>query len=57
MALVKCKECGTEVSESAKSCPKCGAAVYLQGFGRWLQIGLVLFALGIVMVQIVNKYG
>jgi RNA polymerase subunit RPABC4/transcription elongation factor Spt4 len=25
MALVKCKECGEQVSTSAKACPKCGA--------------------------------
>ncbi|HVW26425.1 MAG TPA: zinc-ribbon domain-containing protein [Polyangiaceae bacterium] len=25
MALVKCKDCGNEVSTSAKTCPKCGA--------------------------------
>lgn len=25
MALVKCKECGSEVSTKAKTCPKCGA--------------------------------
>jgi hypothetical protein len=25
MALIKCKECGNEVSSDAKSCPKCGA--------------------------------
>ena len=24
MALIACKECGTEVSSSAASCPKCG---------------------------------
>lgn len=24
MALVKCKECGTEMSDSASACPKCG---------------------------------
>ncbi len=24
MALIKCPECGTEVSENATSCPKCG---------------------------------
>lgn len=27
MALIKCKECGSEVSDSAKTCPKCGAPV------------------------------
>lgn len=25
MALVKCKECGTEISTAATACPKCGA--------------------------------
>ena len=24
MALIKCKECGTEISDQAKKCPKCG---------------------------------
>jgi len=27
MALMKCKECGTDVAKSAKTCPKCGAPV------------------------------
>lgn len=27
MALVKCKECGSEVSDKAQSCPKCGAPI------------------------------
>lgn len=27
MALITCKECGTEVSSTAKTCPKCGARV------------------------------
>jgi len=25
MALIACKDCKTEISSSAKSCPKCGA--------------------------------
>lgn len=29
MALMKCKECGNEVSTSAGACPKCGAPVVL----------------------------
>ena len=24
MALIKCKECGNEISDKASSCPKCG---------------------------------
>ena len=27
MALVQCKDCGNEVSDSAAACPKCGAPV------------------------------
>ena len=27
MALIKCKECGNQISDSAKSCPHCGATV------------------------------
>lgn len=27
MALVECKECGNEISDTAAACPKCGASV------------------------------
>ncbi|MEW8328174.1 MAG: zinc ribbon domain-containing protein [Candidatus Thiodiazotropha sp.] len=27
MALIDCKECGNQISDTAASCPKCGAAV------------------------------
>ena len=27
MALIKCSECGSEISETASACPRCGAAV------------------------------
>ena len=27
MALIKCSECGNEVSDRAKSCPKCGCPI------------------------------
>lgn len=27
MALIKCEECGNEISEEAKTCPKCGRRV------------------------------
>ena len=27
MALIKCKECGKEISDKAKSCPKCGCPI------------------------------
>lgn len=43
MALIKCHECGTEVSTEAKTCPKCGAKVKKpsSGAGTMLIIGLV----------------
>ena len=27
MALIKCSECGKEISDKAKSCPNCGSPV------------------------------
>ncbi len=43
MALIKCKECGTEVSSKAENCPKCGAKVANKtGCGTVLGIMLLL---------------
>ena len=56
MALVKCKECGGEVSKIAKSCPKCGAPVKKKGIGCGsLIIALiVLFVLFLVLGAILS---
>lgn len=50
MALIKCAECGNEVSDSAVSCPKCGAPVAKAPTGGARRVGcltsaLVIFAL------------
>ena len=29
MALIHCRECGSQISDKAKSCPKCGAPVFV----------------------------
>lgn len=51
MALIKCKECGKEVSTSAKNCPSCGAPVKKTlGYG-----GLILIAIIIFVAYQVNK--
>lgn len=43
MALVKCKECGEEVSNKAKSCPKCGAkAPKKTSLLTWLVLSLII---------------
>lgn len=39
MALITCKECGNAVSDSAKTCPKCGVRVRSGGkVWKWLLI-------------------
>ncbi len=56
MALIKCVECGNEVSTTAKTCPKCGAKVTVPsifnqpvkfdkpiGVGRWAMALVVFF--------------
>lgn len=44
MALIVCKDCGTDVSTSAKACPTCGAKVPKVKWWIWIPLGLaVLF--------------
>jgi hypothetical protein len=43
MALIKCKECGNEVSKKAKKCPSCGASVGTKQYSLGKLIVLVLF--------------
>jgi zinc-ribbon domain len=49
MALIKCKECGCEVSADAKSCPKCGARLKKSGCLPILGYGFLgLIALAVI---------
>lgn len=44
MAIVKCKECGADVSDAAKACPKCGAPPPKPTSRlTWLALGCVVF--------------
>lgn len=48
MAMTKCKECGNEVSDSASTCPKCGAKLpnmpgVIMGIRVVLITGIVLY--------------
>lgn len=46
MALVKCKECGNEVSTTAKSCPKCGAKPRKRtSLVTWVVLAFVIFVI------------
>lgn len=42
MALIRCKECGNEVSSKAETCPKCGARVKRKSLGCASLIGVLL---------------
>jgi len=46
MALIKCEECGKQISDEAESCPSCGAKPEKMGFFR--KVFLVLFALVVI---------
>lgn len=48
MSLVPCRECGEQISSSAKTCPKCGAKVPRFKWWLWVPVGLVVafFAFG-----------
>lgn len=47
MALIKCKECGNEVSSKAEACPKCGAKVARKPVG--CASGLVILVMLVVL--------
>lgn len=48
MALIKCEECGKEISSTAKACPHCGKHIIKNNPG---QIILAIFA-GIIFYLI-----
>lgn len=56
MAMIKCRECGAEISASAKTCPKCGAPTKKKSkilrFLKWI-VGL--FILLVVIAAIFGK--
>ena len=45
MAMKVCKDCGTEVSKSAKSCPKCGRK--LKNSALRITLGIIIIIIGI----------
>lgn len=48
MAMKTCKDCGTEVSKSAKSCPKCGKK--LKHTGLRVTLGIIILIFGICIL-------
>lgn len=50
MSLIKCKECGQEISTKADACPKCGAKRASQNIGCGSVLALVV--LGWIVIEI-----
>lgn len=48
MAMKKCKECGAEISSSAKECPKCGKKQRMSGCA----IGFIIIILLVIIVAV-----
>jgi hypothetical protein len=54
MALIRCQECGHEISTSAKSCPKCGAKQRRTGVLPRLAIGIAGAAVLMFAIAVAN---
>lgn len=51
MAMIKCKECGQEISNKAEKCPHCGATrVHKTGCLTWI----LFFFLGFVVLSVIG---
>ena len=48
MSMIHCKECGAEVSKSAKVCPKCGKKLKHNGLRIVIGIILIFIGLGVI---------
>ena len=52
MALIKCKECGNDVSTTADACPKCGAKIIVKIEPKslgWLYVIFIVLALACIL--------
>ena len=57
MALIKCKECGKEISDQAKVCPNCGRTRAPKGDKILYFVGTLIIALivGIGMLYFLTR--
>ena len=56
MAISKCRECGEDVSDSAKTCPKCGVSKPVKKTSLGVKILAILLGLG-VLGQLISGAG
>lgn len=64
MTLIKCKECGSEISDKAIACPKCGAPVARKSASKpanasaralWIVMAAAAFGVGVVWLGADDK--
>jgi len=57
MALIKCKECGNDISTQAKTCPKCGAPRPKRSISlRRILIGTFLLGLTLIVIGNISSH-
>lgn len=56
MALIKCKECGNEVSTKADKCPNCGAPVKPKQIGCFASLIIIFLVIGLIGIISSNIY-
>lgn len=55
MAMKKCKDCGTEVSKSAKICPKCGKKLKHTALRVIIGIFVIIIGVGVLATSDTNN--
>lgn len=57
MGMIQCKECGAAISDTAKSCPRCGGKVPRTKWWLWIPLGLfgAFFLYGLSIPEYVSR--
>ena len=55
MTMKKCKDCGTEVSKSAKICPKCGKKLKHTALRVIIGIFVIIIGVGVLATSDTNN--
>lgn len=63
MAMIKCPECGKEISDTARSCPDCGwenstirGTEIKSNRGRKLGTGVIIFGVLVLLLSMVLEF-
>lgn len=52
MSMIKCKECGKEISSSAEHCPYCGCSGFMQNVDNKTAIKIIASVLIIFFISL-----